>query len=180
MKPITKKRTPGRTEQLRQYKAENFARSLKNPNENWLAALLAETAWQFNRQCLMGDRIFDFWSKELGVAIESDGKGHDPEWDYQRDEWNFRRSAIVVLRVRNRNLADASKAIALLPRLGTFSERRGFLFKKEAKASLMRFTALPDRPSLLECYLTGISSGLSSSAACSRMLALYEPQTSLF
>lgn len=117
--------------------------------------ILKSRGEKWTRQVLWGYRIFDFWNPVLGIAIEIDGPEHDPVYDAHRDEYNFRRSAIVVLRVRNQNENDAKAVFELIPRLGTWKERRSELgidghTKKERRKLLL----LPRFPSLLERYLS--------------------------
>jgi hypothetical protein len=68
--------------------------------------------------------LFDFWCATIGVAIEVDGPEHDAKRDAYRDEYNLRRSGIVVLRVHNRNEQDAADAIASIATADTWKERR--------------------------------------------------------
>ena len=82
---------------MRQRKAECMARSPKNRAENWAADRLKTTGKKWKHQAVWGYRIFDFWCRELGCAVEIDGKNHKEDYDSYRDEYNFRRSAIVVL-----------------------------------------------------------------------------------
>jgi len=111
-------------EYMRKRQAQNRARSATNPNEQWMAAKLQTTGYKWTPQAQWGFRLFDFWSGKLGVAIEEDGQEHDREKDNYEDEYNFRRSAIVVLRVRNRNEEDAERALAIISKLGIWQLRR--------------------------------------------------------
>lgn len=79
---------------------QNIFNSNNNKSENWFIEKLHGTGLKWARQSQWGYRIFDFWNHNLGVAIEVDGKGHRKKYDSYRDEYNFRRSGIVVLRVR--------------------------------------------------------------------------------
>lgn len=127
MKPL---KTPSNTREsayMAMRKEENIERALNNPNENWMWKKLQRTSYKWSRQARFGYRIFDFWCHRLGVAIEVDGPEHNVGWDMYRDEYNFRHSAVVVLRVRNRNEADADRAIGLLGRVGIWSKRKGRL-----------------------------------------------------
>lgn len=97
------------------------------PAENWMAEKLKMTPYKWTRQAIWTRRIFDFWSAELGVAIEIDGPGHKEKIDAWRDAYNYVRSGIVVLRVRNFNEQDAEKCLAELATLGIWSDRRAKL-----------------------------------------------------
>lgn len=107
-------------------KKENLERSLANPNENWMAEFLQsrKARGRWIRQYQWGYRIFDFFNIKLGVAIEVDGPEHDEMYDRYRDVYNFLRSGIVVLRVRNKNVADAKRAIRFITLCDTRGERR--------------------------------------------------------
>lgn len=92
--------------------------------EAWMAERLKRTGRSWKRQAQWGYRLFDFWCFELGVALEVDGSTHDPEYDRVRDEYNFNRSGILVIRVRNWNDDDAARALEEIARAGTWNERR--------------------------------------------------------
>lgn len=109
---------------MRMRQEQNQQRSNHNPNENWFAAKLDATGRAWTRGAVWGYRVFDFWCHELGVAIEVDGPEHRPDYDAYRDEYNLRRSGIVVLRVRNRNEEDAARAIEAIGNATTWSARR--------------------------------------------------------
>lgn len=112
---------------MRRFKAENLAIARRNPNELWMAAKLKRTAYRWTPQATWGMRIFDFWCHELGIAVEVDGVEHETtrkEWDAFCDAEQLRRSAIVVLRVRNRNEADAAEALAAVAGAVPWKARR--------------------------------------------------------
>lgn len=109
---------------MRMRQEQNLETAQKNPNENWMAERLRTTSERWKRQLIWGFRVFDFWCGRLGIAVEVDGPGHDPDYDAYRDEYNYRRSGIVVLRVRNMNEADAANAIERINGSLTWSERR--------------------------------------------------------
>lgn len=137
--------------------AENTARSARNPNEQWAAERLSATPYRWKRQAQWGYRIFDFWCAELGVAIEIDGSNHDPDYDAYRDEYNFRRSGVVVLRVRNKNEKDMDSTIAALDRIESWTTRRlNMGLTSNTKAEKRQHVNKPDDISLLREYLTGI------------------------
>jgi very-short-patch-repair endonuclease len=112
---------------MRQRQAQNSARCVENRNENWMAELLQMTGHKWNRQAQWGFRLFDFWNHDLGVAVEVDGPEHARSQDAIEDEYNFRRSAIVVLHVRNQNADDAALACQIITKLPTWAERRALL-----------------------------------------------------
>lgn len=108
--------------QMRQQ--QNLERCVSNANENWMAEKLKATGLKWRRQAQWGMRLYDFWCAHLGVAVEVDGPEHDEDYDKHRDEYNLRRSGIVVLRVRNMNEEDAEKALAAIAYASTWRERR--------------------------------------------------------
>lgn len=93
-----------------------------NSNENLVWDKLDKSAW--SRQAIKGFRIFDFWCHSKGCAIEVDGVEHDRDYDNYRDEYNFRRSGIVVLRVRNNNLTDLDDVLRVFESLDSLSNRK--------------------------------------------------------
>ena len=80
--------------------------------ENYLNGLSG--GFSFTRQAEWGYRIFDFWFHRQGVVIEVDGPEHNKGYDAYRDRYNFLRSGIIVLRVRNYSAEDAAAAISNL------------------------------------------------------------------
>lgn len=112
------------SEYMRMRKEQNLARALTNKNENWMADLLATTGLKWTRQAQWGYRRFDFWCAHLGVAVEVDGAEHREDYDAYRDEYNFRRSGIIVLRVRNLSAEDAAAALEAIGKQSPWKERR--------------------------------------------------------
>jgi very-short-patch-repair endonuclease len=124
MKPLRWTTDREKSAYMRERRAQNLQRSLCNPNENWLWDKLKATGLKWKRQAVWGFRIFDFWCHEKGIAVESDGKEHDPAYDAHRDEYNLRRSAIVVLRLRNKNESDLAMVLEQITSERTWKERR--------------------------------------------------------
>lgn len=122
---------------------QNKVRCLSSKAETWALAMLSRTGRKWTRQAMWGFRIFDFWNAEIGCAIEIDGPEHNAEIDRYRDEYNFRRSGIVVLRVKNFDVADMNAAIRNIHDLGGWQERRASLGFTEAKRSRHVLAAQP-------------------------------------
>jgi very-short-patch-repair endonuclease len=141
---------------MRFRQSQNVSKSLFNSNENWMHDILASTGLKWNRQIIWGKRLFDFWNGFLGVAIEVDGEEHNLEYDAYRDEYNFRRSGIVVLRVRNRNEQDAITAVSWIGKAGSLAQRKteiginGNSYRKRRVLARM-----PYPPSFLSAYMKG-------------------------
>jgi very-short-patch-repair endonuclease len=124
MKPL---RWPTNKEQhdyMRMRAVQNLERALVNKNENWMACKLQGSGFKWKRQAQWGNRIFDFWCSSLGIAIEIDGPEHDHIYDAYRDEYNLRRSGILVLRVRNLSEEDASICMATVASSCSWRERK--------------------------------------------------------
>lgn len=111
---------------MRMRQDQNKAACISNSNENWMRSILeTRTELKWTRQASWGYRLFDFWNAYLGIAVEVDGKEHNHVIDSYRDEYNFKRSGIIVLRVRNRNEEDAAAAIdAIVSEVETWAQRR--------------------------------------------------------
>ena len=124
MKPLRWPTKADDHEYMRGRQDQNTERALQNRNENWLARKLADTGHKWTRQAIWGYRIFDFWCHELGVAVESDGPEHRADYDAYRDEYNLRRSGIVVVRIRNMNESDLKIALQEIATAGSWTERR--------------------------------------------------------
>ena len=92
--------------------------------EAWMKLFLDDTPYKWTEQAQWGYRIFDFWCHAIGTAVEVDGKNHSRGYDRYRDEYNFRRSGIVVIRVSNFSLHDAQRALAIIDRLGEWIPRK--------------------------------------------------------
>ena len=108
---------------MRKRVGQNRNRSMKNKNENDAGTIfLKEDGWK--RQAQWGVRIFDFWNHLKGVAVEIDGPEHHQEYDATRDDYNFYRSGIIVLRVANGDLERMRLVAAQVRGYGSWSERR--------------------------------------------------------
>lgn len=92
--------------------------------EDWAWQRIRQCGVKISRQAQWSCRLFDFWCADKGVAIEIDGPEHDADYDAHRDRYNYVRSAIVVLRVRNFDAAGLQRAIDLLLGECSWSERR--------------------------------------------------------
>ncbi len=116
------------------HKQEEHRRRGMTPAESWMhTKLVAYTDYEWTFQAIWGWRIFDFWCKELGVAVEVDGTEHDQEWDSTRDAYNLERSGIIVYRVPNFDNEAAHQVIAAIRSCETAQKRR----KKLAFRTLM-------------------------------------------
>lgn len=136
---------------MRERKAQNVAQAEGNAAEEWMQRLLATTHRRWTRQAIWGHRIFDFWSAELGAAVEVDGWSHDADYDAYRDEYNFRRSGIVVLRVPNFDRRGAVLALSRIARLPPLPARRRLL--AETLGTPAELVAMPAVPRLLPAWL---------------------------
>ncbi len=92
--------------------------------------------------------------------MEIDGAEHDQAYDRYRDEYNFRRSGVVVLRVRNGNEMDINHALFVIAKLNTLDKRKAELgIAGNTKASRRRLAVGYYDPenSLLKQYLCNMS-----------------------
>lgn len=127
-------------EYMRKMKAQNRARMPWLKAEKWfleeyISRLPKEPKFKFSRQSEWGYRIFDFWWHEMGVVIEVDGPEHNAGYDAYRDTYNFLRSGIVVLRVKNFDDTTAVKAIENLVVECSWTDRRRSLGLLTTEAS---------------------------------------------
>lgn len=110
---------------MRMRQRQNRKSCLRSKSESWAFDLLTtRTSIRWTRQAQSGFRIFDFWSHELGIAVEIDGPEHDRAKDAENDKWQFGRRSIVVLRVRNLNEDDMRQAIEIVSASESWTQRR--------------------------------------------------------
>ena len=107
---------------MRMRQLQNLARY--SAAENWAYEKLRATGVKFSRQTIWGCRLFDFWNAKLGIAVEIDGPEHDAAYDSVRDRYNYLRSGILVLRIRNFSEADLLSAIKAIQSSGSLVERK--------------------------------------------------------
>lgn len=118
---------------LAKRKRQNVAQSAKSRAETWANNILANTGENWTRQAQWGYRIFDFWNARKGIAVEIDGPEHDAAYDAARDEYNFLRSGILVLHVKNFNETDMQEALEVIKTTKLWSDRRRCMNLKKAK-----------------------------------------------
>lgn len=134
---MKKLRRPGTVEThkyMKERQRQNIFNCKKSKAEEWMKNRLLETNLKWNRQMQWGYRLFDFWNHEFGIAVEVDGAEHNKTYDEYRDAYNFKRSAIIVLRVRNFNETDADQVINQIKVSEKWLDRRskmGLLTKTE-------------------------------------------------
>ncbi len=103
---------------------QNRATCASNRNENQVFDALKTTGLKWTRQARWGCRLFDFWCHERGIAVEVDGPEHSRAYDAARDRYNFLRSAIIVIRVPNRDGPAIAAALIEISAQGLWAERR--------------------------------------------------------
>lgn len=117
---------------------QNLIIAIRNPNENWLKKKLEEqTDLKWTRQAIWGFRLFDFWNSKKGIAVEVDGPDHDKKKfrDSIRDNYNFKRSGVLVFRIKNLCEEEASIAIEMINKECLWWERRKNLGLKYESSS---------------------------------------------
>ena len=147
---------------MRARKAQNMARAINNSNENWMLECLEKTGHRWTRQAQRGFRLFDFWSHELGIAIEVDGPEHRADYDSYRDEYNYRRSGVVVIRVRNKNEEDAARALKIIGLSGTWDARKAAIWgPTKTKRCRRRLSDMDDEKRFLDEYVNSLLAPLN-------------------
>ena len=109
---------------MRLRQRQNLTTSTRSKAEAWMQEHLSRTGLKWTRQAQWGFRLFDFWCHDRGVAVEVDGPEHVREIDSRRDLYNYHRSGIVVIRVRNFNEQDAARCLSKIKRVGSWAARR--------------------------------------------------------
>ena len=61
------------------------------------------TGLHFRRQAVVADYIVDFYCRLVRIAVEVDGKLHDPEKDRERDR-DLRRAGVETIRIPTRRV----------------------------------------------------------------------------
>lgn len=141
---------------MRMRQNQNRVSCLKSKAETWAYDKLKEIPIKWTRQAQWGYRLYDFWNGHYGVAVEIDGKEHKKEKDALKDEYNFRRSGIVVLRVPNHNEEVMSLCLETIRKIiakESWAERRERLGCTEKKPPLVKE---PDEKSCLKEYLDSL------------------------
>jgi very-short-patch-repair endonuclease len=92
--------------------------------ELWAKKKLKFTGHKWNTQTIWGCRLFDFWCHKLGIAVEIDGLTHDKNYDAARDQYNFYRSGIIVLRVPNYDETAMAAALQTIADADTWEVRK--------------------------------------------------------
>lgn len=128
MKALRFPTTKEESDYMRMRRDQNLKRAawLKAENE-FMQKFLIPTGIKFSRQAQWGYRLFDFWVHDKGVAIEIDGPEHNRGYDAHRDLYNFLRSGIIVLRVRNFHVEDSVAAAKNLVAECSWHDRRACL-----------------------------------------------------
>ncbi len=96
---------------MKKRQIQNESICIFNENENWMFNKLKDTKYKWSRQSQWGYRLFDFWNHYLGIAIEVDGLEHKKGYDKIRDDYNFIKSGILVLRINNKDEKRAKEII---------------------------------------------------------------------
>ena len=108
---------------MKRYRKQTLRVARRNPHEKWMKEILENTGLRWLPQHIFGNRIFDFFCPQLGVAVEVDGDDHSPDWDHYRDADNWWSRRVIVLRVRNHNGEDADRMLKDLPAIGQWYPR---------------------------------------------------------
>lgn len=115
------------SEAMRKQQAAALETCDKDPGEAWVRSKLWAIDWAWTRKAIWGCRLFDFWYPTLGIAVQVDKEGQDDEAEAYADEYNYRRSSILVLRVEPFNEDDMNRALEALKIAELWKERRARL-----------------------------------------------------
>jgi very-short-patch-repair endonuclease len=63
-----------------------------------------QTGLHFRRQAVVANHILDFYSGLVRIAVEVDGKTHDPDQDRERDELLRKEARVATIRVPAREV----------------------------------------------------------------------------
>jgi very-short-patch-repair endonuclease len=148
---------------MRRRQAQNLAACVNNENENRVGRALTELGLKFSRQAIWGFRLYDFWISKYGLAIEVDVPEHDRAYDRYRDEYNFRRSGIVVIRILNNEDCIPDRIKGVIFKIGDWMPRREAFGIKSTRSSLVN---LPCNESFLDRYLNGDTTFVPSDLQC--------------
>lgn len=122
---------------LREYRKETTEKAKNNKSENrfrwkYLKPLHYTHKINFNRQRIRGNRIFDFRCSTKWIAVEVDGWYHYTKnqraWDIQRDNYNYKKHWVLVIRVEARDAIDAQNAIERIKKESDWKWRRILLW----------------------------------------------------
>lgn len=118
---------------MKMRQAQNLVACKALKAEAWAEKHLSRTGIKWTRQAQWGFRLFDFWSSALGIAVEIDGPSHNPDFDYDRDLADFKRSGILVLRVPNWDEEAMERALEQIALAVGWNERRRLLNLKPVR-----------------------------------------------
>lgn len=126
MKPRVMRKPPIMTfqlkEELRRRQERERIKYANDRDENRVLYALNSTGYSWNRKIIWGHRLYDFWCADLGVVVQIDRPDQNDADEAYWDEYVYRRSGIIVLRVDNGR--DLDNALAVIARAEPWSQRR--------------------------------------------------------
>lgn len=126
--------TKAESDYLRARRKQNLMQSASSKAESWAFEILRDgTGLKWTRQSQWGYRIFDFWNAQKGIAVELDGPEHRKDYDAARDKYNYERSGILVLRVKNFDTFGMTQVLNQICAASSWAERRAGMDLKKAK-----------------------------------------------
>jgi very-short-patch-repair endonuclease len=180
LKPLRYPTTREMSEYMRMRQKQNNARGLTAAESMALKYLETHTPHRWGHNAMWGYRLFDFWNAQTGVAFEIDGPEHNEQYDAYRDEYNFIRSGIVVLRVKNFDMRGMAVAVDKLSTFHPWSERRQIMGIKDlgkgARMQIARSGFVCDT-SHLKAYIQdpfGLGVGITKRSMGARSMDLFE------
>jgi len=142
-----KKKKKKKLTHMEMRRVQNLKMALVSRAENWMfAKLKCIQGVKWIRQYVFGYRIFDFFDKKWGIAVEVDGPEHDEEYDTLRDDKNRDENAVIIYRVNNFDGEDAKFAIS---RIRKFIKDGKSWAVRKSKVRVREKTKLPKKESVL-------------------------------
>lgn len=102
-------------------------RCANDPEELQVLRELESTGYRWARKAILWHRLLDFWNAELGIVVQIDRARQDDADEAYWDEYAYRRSSILVLRIDNRK--DLDEAVETIKTAELWNDRRARLGK---------------------------------------------------
>lgn len=129
-------------------------RSGSDPFEVWARRKLFLTRMLWKGRCQWGYHRLELMCPQVGLAVSIDEPNDDEETLAEKDvydEHNFRRSGLIILRVKRGDGPAIKKVIELAAKLDSWENRRNCFDLSKCKGKIL--TRYPARIHMLEEYL---------------------------
>lgn len=147
-----------------------FVRTLRNQKINKakgnsyvlsIIPLFEKNLLMWTQHAIWGFRVYDFLCSEKGVVIQIQESEEDYEENIHGDEYHFRRSGLVVLRLnRDDDTSILDSYFSVADMLNSWQERK-YILRLDATTRKERrwLSSKPDFPYMLPDYLKHIKEG---------------------